>query len=121
MYRNFITEVQVWCFRINADQLIKRSRTMMVKLTQDLARGLGPWKEMYHENQTVLNALGARLIFAGTEKDDDSKLTVIIDFDSVEAMKAFGGHEELKAKRAAAGALLETTAITVMSADSFTG
>ena len=36
-------------------------------------------------------------------------------------MKAFGGHEELKAKRAAAGALLETTAITVMSADSFTG
>ena len=94
---------------------------MMVKLTQDLARGLGPWKKMYHENQAVLNALGARLIFAGTEKDDDSKLTVIIDFDSVEAMKAFGGHEELKAKRAAAGALLETTAITVMSAESFTG
>ena len=62
-----------------------------------------------------------RLIFAGTEKDDDSKLTVIIDFDSVEAMKAFGGHEELKAKRAAAGAILETTVITVMSEESFTG
>ena len=26
---------------------------MMVKLTQNLARGLGPWKEMYHENQAV--------------------------------------------------------------------
>ena len=48
------------------------------------------------------------------------KLTVIIDFDSVEAMKAFGGHEELKAKRAAAGAILETTVITVMSEASFT-
>ena len=76
---------------------------------------------MYHENQVVLNGLGARLIFAGTEKDDDSKLTVIIDFDSLEAMKAFGAHEELKAKRAAAGALLDTTVITVMSEGSFVG
>jgi len=93
---------------------------MRVKLTQDLARELEQWKDMYHENQAVLNAIGGRLIFAGTEKDDDSKLTVIIDFDSVEAMKAFGGHEELKAKRAAAGAILETTVITVMSEASFT-
>lgn len=45
---------------------------------------------------------------------------VIIDFDSPEAMKAFGGHEGLKAKRAAAGALLETTVITIMSDDAFT-
>jgi hypothetical protein len=35
-------------------------------------------------------------------------------------MKAFGGHEGLKAKRAAAGALLETTVITIMSDDAFT-
>ena len=102
-------------------ETVEGSRMMMVKLTQDLARGLGPWKDMYHENQAVLNALGARLIFAGTEKDDDSKLTVIIDFDSLEAMKAFGGHEELKAERAAAGALLDTTVITVMSEGSFAG
>ena len=73
------------------------------------------------QNQAVLNALDARLIFAGTENDDDSKLTVILDFDSLEAMKAFGGHEELKAKRAAAGALLDTTVITVMSEGSFAG
>jgi len=57
----------------------------------------------------------------GYGKKDDSKLTVIIDFDSLEAMKAFGGHEELKAKRAAAGALLDTTVITVMSEGSFVG
>ena len=52
--------------------------------------------------------------------DNDNKLTVIIDFESPEAMKAFGGHEELKAKRAAAGAILETTVITPMSGESFT-
>ena len=93
---------------------------MLVKLTQDLSRGFKPWKNMFLENEATLNALGAKLIFAGTEKDDDNKLTVIIDFDSPEAMKAFGGHEELKAKRAAAGAILETTIITPMSSESFT-
>lgn len=93
---------------------------MLVKLTQDLSRGFTPWKDMFHENEAILNALGAKLIFAGTEKDDDNKLTVIIDFESPEAMKAFGGHEELKAKRAAAGAILETTIITPMSSESFT-
>ena len=93
---------------------------MLVKLTQDLSRGFTPWKDMFNENEAILNALGAKLIFAGTEKDDDNKLTVIIDFESPEAMKAFGGHEELKAKRAAAGAILETTIITPMSSESFT-
>lgn len=75
---------------------------------------------MFFENEAELNALGARLVFAGSEKDDDNKIMVIIDFDSPEAMKAFGGHEGLKAKRAAAGALLETTVITIMSDDAFT-
>ena len=64
---------------------------MLVKLTQDLARGFMPWKEMFQENEATLNALGGKLVFAGTEKDDDNKLTVIIDFESPEAMKAFGG------------------------------
>ena len=93
---------------------------MIVKLTQDLSRGFAPWKEMFHENEAELNALGAKLIFAGSEKDDDNKMMVLIDFDSPEAMKAFGGHEGIKAKRAAAGALLETTAVTVMSDEAFT-
>ena len=35
-------------------------------------------------------------------------------------VKAFSGHEELKAKRAAAGAILETTVATPMSEESFT-
>jgi|TARA_B110000879_G_scaffold133082_1_gene174370 hypothetical protein len=93
---------------------------MIVKLTQDLARGFLPWKKMFFENESELNALGARLIFAGSEKDDDNKMMVLIDFDSPEAMKAFGGHEGIKAKRAAAGALLETTTVTIMSNEAFT-
>ena len=94
---------------------------MIVKLTQDLSRGFTPWKEMFFENEAELNALGAKLIFAGSEKDDDNKMMVLMEFDSPEAMKAFGGHVGLKAKRAAAGALLETTKITVMSDETFMG
>ena len=93
---------------------------MIVKLTKDLARGFAPWKEMYFENKAELEAIGGKLIYAGSEKDNDNTMLVLIDFESPEAMKAFAGHEEMKAKRAAAGALLETTQVTVMSDESFT-
>ena len=66
---------------------------------------------MFYENEAELNALGAKLIFAGSEKDGDNKMMVLIEFDSPESMKAFGGHEGNKAKRAAAGAILETTIV----------
>lgn len=39
---------------------------MIVKLTQDLARGFASWKAMFYENEAELNALGAKLIFAGS-------------------------------------------------------
>jgi hypothetical protein len=45
---------------------------------------------------------------------------VIMEFSSPDALKAFAGHEELKAKRAAAGAILESTVVTVLSSESFT-
>jgi uncharacterized protein (DUF1330 family) len=92
---------------------------MFVQLTQDLERGFKPWKEMYFENEAELNALGARLVFAGTTKEDDNKMMVIIEFDSPEAMKAFATHEELRAKRAAAGAILESNVVTIMSDEAF--
>ena len=57
---------------------------MIVKMGIDLARGFGPWKEMFVKNEHKLNAHGGRLVFAGTEKDNDNKLTVIMDFDSPE-------------------------------------
>ena len=43
---------------------------MIVKMGIDLARGFGPWKEMFVKNEHKLNAHGGRLVFAGTEKDN---------------------------------------------------
>ncbi len=93
---------------------------MIVMLTQDLSKGFVSWKEMYFENKDALESLGGRLIFAGPHKEDDNKMIVLIDFDSPEAMKAFATNEELKAKRVAAGAILESNVVTVMGDESFT-
>ena len=93
---------------------------MIVKMGIDLARGFGPWKEMFIKNEHRLNEHGGKLVFAGTEKDNDNKLTVIMDFDSPDALKSFAGDEELSKIRADAGAMLETGTVTMMSPESFT-
>ena len=92
---------------------------MIVKMGIDLARGFEPWKEMFIKNEHRLNEHGGRLVFAGTEKDNDNKLTIILDFDSPDALKSFAGDEELSKVRAAAGAMLETSTVTMMSSESF--
>ena len=59
------------------------------------------------------------MICLGLKKDDDKKMMVLMDFETPEAIKAFGGQEGFKAKRAAAGALFKTTVVTDMSDESF--
>tara|TARA_B100000003_G_scaffold44339_1_gene38098 strand:- start:242 stop:529 length:288 start_codon:yes stop_codon:yes gene_type:complete len=93
---------------------------MLVKMEIELAKGFAPWKEMFIKNENRLNAHGGKLVFAGTPSDNDNKLTVIIDFESMEALKNFGGDEELTKTRVEAGALLETSVMTIMNDESFT-
>ena len=93
---------------------------MIVKMEIDLERGFAPWKEMFIDNEYKLNEQRGKLVFAGTEKDNDNKLTVIMDFESPESLKNFAGDEELTKIRAASGAKLETTIATLMSSNSFT-
>ena len=47
-------------------------------------------------------------------------MTVIIDFESQEALQNFAGDEELTKIRTASGAKLETAIAKVMCSDSFT-
>jgi uncharacterized protein (DUF1330 family) len=93
---------------------------MIVKMTIDLARGFEPWKDMFIKNEHKLNAHGGRLVFAGTEKENDNKLTIIMDFDSPDALKSFASDEELTKIRTDAGAMLETGSVTMMSSETFT-
>ena len=93
---------------------------MLVKKTIDLKSGFVPWKEMFIDNEYKLNEHDEKLAFTGTEKDNDNKVTVIMDLDSTEALQNFAGNKELTKIRATSGAKLETTISTVMSSDSFT-
>ncbi len=93
---------------------------MLVRLTQDLKNGFAPWKEMLHANGHKLKEHGMTCIFAGTEKDNDNKLTVIIDFATQEGMMAFKNDSELTQSRIEAGAMVETTVMTPMTGEAVT-
>jgi hypothetical protein len=90
---------------------------MLVKLTQDLKNGFAPWKAMLHENGDKLKEHGLIIIFAGTEKDNDNKLIAIIDFATQEGMVGFKNDNELTQKRITAGAMVETTVMTLMTGE----
>ena len=66
---------------------------MLVKLTQDLKNGFAPWKAMPHENAEKFKEHGMTCIFAGTEKNNVNKSTVIIDFATSEGMMSFNNDE----------------------------
>ena len=42
---------------------------------------------MFIDNEYKLNEHGGRLVFAGTEEDNDNKLTVIMNFESLESLQ----------------------------------
>ena len=92
---------------------------MLVKMEIDLAMGFAPWKEMFINNEHRLNAHGGKLVFAGTPHDNENKLTVIMDFETMEALKNFGNDEELTKTRVRAGAMVETGVMTIMNEESF--
>ena len=60
-----------------------------------------------------------KMIFAGIEAGDDSKLHAIMEFESPESLEAFKSDKELAQKRIDAGAVLESVVATPMSSESF--
>ena len=93
---------------------------MYVMLTQKLSNGFVSWKNMLHDNKAKLEEHGMTCIFAATEKDNDNKLTVILDFATPEGMMGFKNDEELTQRRIEAGALVETTVMTPMTSEAVT-
>ena len=97
---------------------------MIVKLESKLSRGFASWKSMLEENSGKLKEHGMTIIYAGTAKNDDNSMTVIVDFASEEGMQSFAADEDAKAKREAAGVLMDTVVMrpmTDISVTHFTG
>ena len=62
---------------------------------------------------------GMAFVFAGTEKDDDTKLHTVIHFESEEHLISFSQDEELTRLRAEAGAIVETGTFTPITDAAF--
>ena len=81
---------------------------MLVVTTIDLSKGFQAWKDMVHSVQAKMKEHGMTFVFAGTEKDDDTKLHTVMHFESEEHLISFSQDEELTRLRAEAGAIVET-------------
>ena len=74
---------------------------------------------MVHSVQDRMKEHGMTSVFAGTEKDDDTKLHTVIHFESEEHLISFSQDEELIRLRAEAGAIVETATITPITDSAF--
>ena len=90
---------------------------MYVMLTQKLSKGFKSWKDMVHENGHKLEGFKGKILFAGSHAEDDNSMVVIMHYEDKEGLMAFKNDEGLIKARQEAGALTETTQMTVMTDD----
>ena len=67
---------------------------VIVKGEITITKGFDHWKSMVF-SQKEKNGWNGNAIFAGTEKNDPTRLYTIIKFESVEAIQTFGDDNEL--------------------------
>ena len=89
---------------------------MIVKIESPIET-FAKWKAMVHSNSEKIKKYGMTFLYAGTEKDNDTKITTIIRFDTMDGFNGFKADEQLKKERAAAGVVLEKSVAIPMSDD----
>ena len=75
------------------------------------------WKAMVQSNSEKIEKYGMTFLYAGTEKTNETKITTIIRFDTMEGLEGFKADEELHKERAAAGVDLANSVSTPMGDD----
>ena len=93
---------------------------IIVKGEITITKGFDHWKSMVFSQKERMAGMGMPFLFAGTEKNDSTKLHTIIKFNDVDAMQAFGSDEELTETRRQAGAVIESGVMTPISEEFFT-
>ena len=89
--------------------------SILVKGEIKITKGFKTWKEMVYAQDKKLKEHGIKFIFAGTQKDDPSKLHTVMQFPNKEALQAFKDDKQLTEKRREAGAVIETAVMTAIS------
>jgi hypothetical protein len=89
---------------------------MIVKIEGEIET-FAKWKAMVHKNAEKIKKYGMTFLYAGSEKDNDTRFTTIIKFDNVDGFQAFKEDEQLIQERVDAGVNLEVSFTTPMSDD----
>ena len=89
---------------------------MIVKIESPIET-FAKWKAMVHGNSEKIKKYGMTFLYAGTEKTNETKITTIIRFDTMEGLEGFKADEELHKERAAAGVDLANSVSTPMGDD----
>tara|TARA_B100001027_G_scaffold170658_1_gene122145 strand:+ start:111 stop:425 length:315 start_codon:yes stop_codon:yes gene_type:complete len=88
---------------------------ILVKTEITISKGFKNWKKMVYAQDEKLKEHGIKFIFAGTEKDNPSKLHAVMQFPNMEALQAFKDDKQLSEKRREAGAVIETAVMIPIS------
>ena len=91
----------------------------LIKWEITITKGLQTWKDMVYAEDGKLKEHGIKFLFAGTQKDDPTKLHVVMQFPNMEAVQAFRDDDELTERRREAGAVIESAVMTPISDDCF--
>ena len=91
---------------------------MFVKIEQKLSKGFNSWKTMMLANGDKIKKYGMTLAFAGTEKEDDNSMTVLVHFESPDGLKGFGSDAELTQARIDSGVIMDQSKMTIMNDES---
>ena len=75
---------------------------------------------MVFAQKEKMTGMGMQFLFAGTEKNDPTKLHTVMKFESTEAMQSFGADKDLTETRKQAGAVTESAVMTPISDEFFT-
>ena len=85
-----------------------------------ITKGFQTWKDMVYAEDEKLKEHGIKFLFAGTQKDDPTKLHVVMQFPNIEAVQAFRDDDELTERRREAGAVIESAVMNTISDEYFT-
>lgn len=82
---------------------------MYIYGTVTITKGFQVWKDMVDNSKKDMNKLGVKMLFAATEKNDDTQLHVIMEVESMEVAKEISTRPDIIERRRNAGVLVETT------------
>ena len=82
---------------------------MHVYGTVTITKGFQVWKDMVDGSKEDMEKLGMKMVFAATEANDDTKLHVIMEVESLEVAKELASRPDIVERRKSAGVLVETT------------